>query len=126
MVWNKIIQLSVSLVENWTPNIELKTSYILLLFITISIINIQLYQFLQDGTIGEDLVVRPLPLSLQSLVKETPREEELNENELPPDDQLFMDHDDPEGDMLLSEDGLSLSPDELAISSGFGGGLEET
>ena len=74
----------------------------------------------QDGTIGEDLVVRPLPVSLHSLVKEAPKEEEVNENDLPPDDQLFMDTD---GDMLIN-DGYPLSPDELAVSDGFGGDFQ--
>lgn len=62
-----------------------------------------------DGTIGEDLVVRPLPPSLHQLAH---REEEANVNQLPPDDEFFMDDAEELDDQMLFSDGLPLSADD--------------
>lgn len=65
---------------------------------------------LQDGTVGEELVVRPLPPSLHQLAQ---GEEEANVNQLSPDDEFFMDED-PGGleDPMVFSDGLPLAGDD--------------
>ncbi|KAK3848813.1 hypothetical protein Pcinc_044412 [Petrolisthes cinctipes] len=74
---------------------------------------------LQDGTVGEDLVVRPLPVSLHQLARgemtQKKKEDEDNENHLaPPDDEFFMDEAEELGDQMVFSDGLPLNADDTS------------
>ncbi|XP_069939736.1 A disintegrin and metalloproteinase with thrombospondin motifs like isoform X1 [Cherax quadricarinatus] len=61
-----------------------------------------------DGTVGEDLVVRPLPPHLYP--QATQEEEAVSPNHLPPpDDELFLDDLD---DQMIFSDGLPLAGDD--------------
>lgn len=65
--------------------------------------------YLQDGTVGEELVVRPLPPSLHQVAQ---GEEEANVNQLSPDDEFFMDEEPGGfGDPMMFSDGLPLTGD---------------
>lgn len=77
---------------------------------------------LQDGTVGEDLVVRPLPASLHQAARGEvmleQKEEEVNENHLaPPDDEFFIDEVEDLGDQMVFSDGLPLSADDTSTGS---------
>ncbi|MPC23483.1 hypothetical protein E2C01_016534 [Portunus trituberculatus] len=63
----------------------------------------------EDGTVGEELVVRSLP---PSLYQRAQQEEETNLNQLSPDDEFFMDQD-PGGldDPMVFSDGLPVAGD---------------
>lgn len=71
---------------------------------------------LQEGTIGEDLVVKPLPASLRPLLPPNnerlrDEEEEISENVLlENDDEVFMNEE--EGEELVFSDGLPLVADD--------------
>lgn len=80
-----------------------------------------------DGTVGEDLVIRPLPPTLYHLAEPSPptppssppvggspREEEVSLNQLtPPDDELFMDELEELEDEMVFDDGLPLDKDDM-------------
>ncbi|XP_042218912.1 A disintegrin and metalloproteinase with thrombospondin motifs 4-like, partial [Homarus americanus] len=63
-----------------------------------------------DGTVGEDLVVRPLPTQLYSQAQ---GEEEASPNHLPPpDDEFFIDDLENLDDQMVFSDGLPLAGDD--------------
>ncbi|XP_071542881.1 A disintegrin and metalloproteinase with thrombospondin motifs like [Panulirus ornatus] len=64
-----------------------------------------------DGTVGEDLVLRPLPPHLNQ-VAQAGEEEEPDLNQLPPDDEFFMDDLEDLDDQMVFSDGLPLAPDD--------------
>ncbi|XP_068214424.1 LOW QUALITY PROTEIN: A disintegrin and metalloproteinase with thrombospondin motifs like [Palaemon carinicauda] len=83
-----------------------------------------------DGTIGEDLVVRPLPPPLLDLAVANGEDEaQLNEL-LPPDDEIFMDDlENMEDEMVFSdglplEGGASMTPEVTGPASAMGSLLE--
>ena len=47
-----------------------------------------MFLFSQDGTVGGTLVIRPVPESARPHID---REAEVNVNDLPPDDEFFLD-----------------------------------
>ncbi|KAB7495186.1 A disintegrin and metalloproteinase with thrombospondin motifs 16 [Armadillidium nasatum] len=74
-----------------------------------------------EGTIGEELVVRPLPTSLHHLVPPNDvqtrgREEEASENTLTDEDEDLFNKQNQEGEDLAFSDGLPLVPDDEFVT----------